>query len=53
MASEKLVPFATSTESVAIAKRQTSGGAMSSEISRRTGEVAKSVLRAVLLETDL
>ena len=53
MASETLVLFATDTEAVAIVKIQTSGGTMTSEISRRPGAVAKLVVRAVLLATDL
>ena len=53
MASETLVPFATAADAVAIVKIQTSGGTMASEISRRPGAVAKSVVRAVLLATDL
>ena len=53
MASETLVPFATSTEAVAILKIRTSGGTVALEISRRPGEVANLVVQAVLLETDL
>ena len=53
MASETLVSFATATDAVAIVKIQTSGGTMASEISRRPEAVAKSVVRAVLLATDL
>ena len=53
MALETLVPFATATEAVSIVERRTSGGTMASEISRRPGAVANSVVRAVLSATDL
>ena len=53
MASETLVLFATATDAVAIVKIQTSGGTMASEISIWPGAVAKLVVRAVLLATDL
>ena len=53
MAPETLVSFATATDAVSIVKIRTSGGTMALEISRRPRAVAKSVVQAVLMATDL